>query len=108
MSDLQDKLKQLFPNAQVPQEEEATSEDLWIPGHAVECHFEKRNGKPCTVIKKYDGHQQDGKMLTKELQKLLGVGGSYKNDEIILQGDYRDKIMTYLKSQGFQVKRVGG
>ncbi|MDO5510069.1 MAG: translation initiation factor [Weeksellaceae bacterium] len=108
MNDFQDKLKQLFPDAQVPEKQETSPDDLWIPGHPVECHFEKRNGKPCTIIKKYDGSNSDGKKLTKELQQLLGVGGSFKNEEIILQGDYRDRIMTYLKSIGFEVKRVGG
>ena len=44
----------------------------------------------------------------KEIKKLLGVGGSFKNDQIIIQGDYRDNIMVFLKNKGFKVKRVGG
>ena len=33
---------------------------------------------------------------------------SFKNEQIIVQGDYRDKIMEFLKEKGFGVKRVGG
>ena len=46
--------------------------------------------------------------LAKEIKKLLSVGGSFKNEQIIIQGDYRDKIMGFLKNKGFKVKRVGG
>ena len=43
-----------------------------------------------------------------EIKQKLNVGGSFKDDSIIIQGDYRDKIMTILKEKGFKVKRVGG
>ena len=46
--------------------------------------------------------------LNKELKTKLSVGGSFKDDKIIIQGDYRDKIMQMLKEKGFNVKRVGG
>nr|WP_286672836.1 hypothetical protein [Vibrio splendidus] len=46
--------------------------------------------------------------MAKELKTKLSVGGSFKDDKIIIQGDYRDKIMSILKDKGFAVKRVGG
>ena len=47
-------------------------------------------------------------MLAKEIKTTLSVGGSFKDDKIIIQGDFRDKIMKILKEKGFKVKRVGG
>ena len=52
--------------------------------------------------------EKDFKILTKELKTLLSVGGTFKNEVIIIQGDYRDKIMKYLQDKGFTTKRVGG
>ena len=48
------------------------------------------------------------KKLAKEIKTKLSVGGSYKDDKIIIQGDYRNEIMEILKAKGFKVKRVGG
>jgi translation initiation factor 1 len=72
------------------------------------CKYEKRKGKPITIIEGYTGADSDFKILAKEIKQLLSVGGSFKNEQIIIQGDYRDKIMQFLKDKGFKVKRVGG
>ncbi|MBV7440872.1 translation initiation factor [Weeksellaceae bacterium TAE3-ERU29] len=107
--DLKDQLKNLFPDHKVSEEPQETEDKgLWIPDDAVECHFEKRNGKPHTIIKGYTGNKDDFKQLAKDIKKMLGVGGSSKNEEIIIQGDYRKQIMDYLKELGMKVKRVGG
>ncbi len=107
--DLKDQLKKLFPEHQEETETSADNESgLWLQDEPILCKFEKRKGKPQTILEGYTGADKDFKQLTSELKKLLGVGGSYKNETIIIQGDYRDKIMEYLKEQGFKVKRVGG
>lgn len=72
------------------------------------CKFEKRKGKPTTIIEGYTGADSDFKKLAKEIKTKLSVGGTFKDDTIIIQGDYRDQIMTILKEKGFKVKRVGG
>jgi translation initiation factor 1 len=72
------------------------------------CKYEKRKGKPITIIEGYTGADDDFKALAKDLKKRFSVGGSFKNDTIIIQGDFRDKIMAFLKELGFNVKRVGG
>lgn len=107
--DLQDQLKKLFPD-HIPQKEEAHEEksDIWMQEDPIICKYEKRKGKPITILEGYTGADSDFKKLAKELKTKLSVGGSFKNDKIIIQGDYRDKIMVILKEKGFNVKRVGG
>jgi translation initiation factor 1 len=108
--DLQDQLKNLFPDHKPTPEEDVVKEDkeLWIQEEPMICKFEKRKGKPTTIIEGYTGTDEDFKILAKELKTKLSVGGTFKDDSIIIQGDYRDKIMIILKEKGFKVKRVGG
>ncbi|WP_055437132.1 translation initiation factor [Lacinutrix algicola] len=107
--DLKDQLKNLFPEHE-EKEVETTKEDkgLWLQDDPIICKYEKRKGKPITILEGYTGATEDFKALAKELKQKLSVGGSFKDDKIIIQGDYRDKIMAMLKEKGFNVKRVGG
>jgi translation initiation factor 1 len=109
--DLQEQLKNLFPDHVVSNEPEAIKTEnhtLYIQKEPMICKFEKRKGKATTIIEGYEGTDEDFKLLAKELKTKLSVGGTFKDDSIIIQGDYRDKIMTLLKEKGFKVKRVGG
>ena len=107
--DLQDQLKNLFPDHQFQEEpKEEVSSDIWIQDDPLLCKYEKRKGKPITIIDGYNGATKDFKILAKQIKTQLSVGGSFKNDTIIIQGDYRDQIMEILKEKGFSVKRVGG
>lgn len=107
--DLKDQLKNLFPEhtpeEQAPKEVEDT---VWLQDDPIICKYEKRKGKPITILEGYTGTDTDFKILAKELKTKLSVGGSFKEGKIIIQGDFRDKIMSLLKDKGFKVKRVGG
>lgn len=108
--DLKDQLKNLFPEHEIPEQYDKTEKKdvVWIQDDPILCKYEKRKGKPITILDRYTGAQSDFKALAKELKIELGVGGSFKNEKIIIQGDYRDRIMQILKDKGFSVKRVGG
>ena len=76
----------------------------------IEAHFSKkgRGGKVVTVLKGFTAGPENLKALAKRLKTRLGVGGSVKDGEIIIQGNYRDKVVELLKEEGYRVKKVGG
>lgn len=89
-------------------EEEAGS---LLPGEQeLEAHFSNkgRGGKTVTVVKGFEGTEEEIRALAKLLKTRCGVGGSVKDGEIIIQGKFRDKVMDILRSEGYRVKRVGG
>ena len=106
--DLKEQLKNLFPNHEETIDKVEEKSDIWLQEEPILCKYEKRKGKPITIIEGYNGASEDFKKLAKEIKKKLSVGGSFKDEKIIIQGDYRDTIMQLLKNKGFNVKRVGG
>ncbi|MBI4170929.1 MAG: stress response translation initiation inhibitor YciH [Candidatus Aenigmarchaeota archaeon] len=62
---------------------------------------QKRYGKYITVIKGVDISKIDVKELMKKLKSKLACGGTYKNDEIELQGDHRSRVKEFLVREGF-------
>lgn len=67
-----------------------------------------RAGKTMTLISNLPGDDAALGEITQKLKKLCGSGGTSKDQEILIQGDHRDRIEAWLIQQGYKVKRVGG
>jgi len=106
--DLQDQLKNLFPDHVVEAETSSAKSEFTVQEEQLICKYEKRKGKPITIVEDFQGSDDEFKRLAKKIKTKLGVGGSIKNSSMIIQGDYRNEIMDDLKELGFKVKRVGG
>lgn len=68
----------------------------------------KRKGKEVTLVEGFIGQEEDLKDLAKFLKSACGVGGSAKNGEILVQGNFKEKVAELLIKKGYKVKLKGG
>lgn len=94
-----------------PEDSEESESEFKPATQILRVHIERKNrgGKEATVIKGFTCREEIQKDLGKLLKDKLGIGGSVKNDEIILQGDHREKVMSILFDLGYKnAKKAGG
>ncbi len=95
------------PDFQYTTEETAEAETLPPAKQRLVVGIDRRNrgGKQVTLVTGFVGTSDDLKALGKTLKTRLGVGGTAKDGEITIQGDFRDKAVALLKEWGYNAKR---
>ena len=70
----------------------------------VSLDSKQRKGKTVTIVQGFIGTEDDLKELAKLIKNKCGVGGSVKDNDIIIQGELKEKILTILKDNGYRAK----
>lgn len=105
-NDWKDRLNVVYstnPEFKYESSEEEETETLPKSQQKLRVSMEKkgRGGKTVTLIKGFTGTDEDLKELGKLLKTKCGVGGSAKEGEIIIQGDFKQRIIDLLKTEGY-------
>ncbi len=74
----------------------------------VKIRREVRRGKPTTVVWDLPVGEDEARKVLKELQRSCGAGGSWKDGQLELQGDHREKVEQLCQLRGWKSKRAGG
>ena len=93
-------------------ETEQTAEPETLPAEQqklfVELDKKARAGKQVTLVTGFQMTSHDLEVIVRQLKNLCGSGGSSDGDQILVQGDHREKIINWLQARKYQVKRKGG
>ena len=107
--DWKDKLNEVKQT--VPQVDETPESTIIKPAkkrqsEPLRVELDKRNGKPATLVTEFLGKDSELKELAKLLKVKCGAGGSSRDGEILVQGDFRMKIVDILLEMGYKVKKI--
>lgn len=110
LSDLGGIMYSTDPDFVQAQQPESADEKIANNQQDLRVMLDKKNrgGKAVTLITGFYGSQEDLEILGKMLKSKCGVGGAAKEGEIMIQGDFRDKVVLLLQKEGYKVKKSGG
>jgi translation initiation factor 1 len=106
--DWKEQLNRLLPEDYQPENETTKVEE---PEHkavaqTLRVELDRRNGKPATIVSEFEGTEEELKKLAQTLRKACSAGGSQRDGEILIQGDFRRKVAEILQNMGFKVKKI--
>lgn len=98
------------PDFKIEEEDKKTTSIFPPSKQNLKIFLDKKNraGKAVTCVAGFIGPTEELEKLGKKLKTKCGVGGTVKDGEILIQGDFRDRIITILESEGYKVKKAGG
>lgn len=98
------------PDFQPPEPEEDQEETLSPEQQTLYVSYDKkqRKGKVVTLVEGFEGTEEDLNALGKMLKSKCGAGGSVKDGEVLVQGNFVQKIIEILSKEGYKVKKKGG
>ena len=105
--DWKDKLGTLLPEDFKPEPApEATETKIRYENQLLRIELDKRKGKPATLVTEFQGTDDELKELAKVLKIKCAAGGSQRDGEILIQGDFRIKVAEILQNMGYKVKKI--
>ena len=99
-------LKAELPEGEEPKVDNKANSTKKMQKEPLRVELDKRNGKPATLVTEFEGTDDELKELAKTLKIKCGAGGSSRNGEILVQGDFRVKIVDTLQNMGYKVKKI--
>ena len=98
------------PSFNYEAESQETSSTLPPKEQSLKVFLDRKNrsGKVVTLITGFIGTAEDLSDLGKVLKSGCGTGGSVKEGNILIQGDFRERILQMLSAMGYKAKKAGG